>query len=55
MYCCIFFVVIFWLLAYGYNYQGDAFKETKDPEYVVYASYSLYEFVGNLYLISDLL
>jgi hypothetical protein len=33
-----------------YNFfQGDAFKETEDP------SYSLYEFVGDLYHIVDLL
>ncbi len=38
------------LLSYEIQFfQGDAFKETEDP------SYSLYEFVGDLYHIVDLL
>jgi hypothetical protein len=46
---------IFLLLAYEIQlFQGGAFKETEGPEYVVNASYSLYEFVGDLYHIVDL-
>jgi len=50
-------VLIFIVLVDGHNLVNNVgdFKETEDPKSVVYTSYSLFGFVGDLYHNFDLL